>query len=171
MTPLTSVCVCPPSEYQGPLDCVRQLVRRHGVTVLWRGLFLTCCRDSLGMGAFFVANHLCLEGLAAARDTPPSPGDRRTLGELVLAGSAAGLAFWAVGLPIDALKSVVQAKAPEPGEFPPGTLQTAWRTTVGREGFAALFRGSSVAFSRGVPSAAITITTFNRAMEFIDDGG
>eukprot|EP00617_Octactis_speculum_P021618 CAMPEP_0185755738 /NCGR_PEP_ID=MMETSP1174-20130828/14207_1 /TAXON_ID=35687 /ORGANISM="Dictyocha speculum, Strain CCMP1381" /LENGTH=123 /DNA_ID=CAMNT_0028434399 /DNA_START=552 /DNA_END=924 /DNA_ORIENTATION=+ len=95
-------------------------------------------------------------------------GGERTLSDKLIAGSGAGLAFWAVALPFDTLKSVVQTKLPDPSKLASsGHWMRQSREFVQQRGIPSLFRGATVAFGRGAPSAAITITTYYHVKEMI----
>jgi hypothetical protein len=81
-----------------------------------------------------------------------------------VSGAAAGMAFWTIALPLDSLKTNIQSQS-----FPAGvwrgrllleSLELS-RLLVRERGLRYLFRGASVAFGRGIPSAAITLTTYD----------
>lgn len=144
----------------GPMDIIRSTVATEGVRGLWRGMGMTVARDSLGCGFFFVSMAYC-------RQLFTKKGERPTLGVTVLSGACAGLGFWAIALPLDTLKTWVQnGTAASASEAVKGSLSSHGWIKTGQQ----LCRGWQVAFGRGAPSAAITISTyefFYRKMEQI----
>lgn len=71
----------------------------------------------------------------------------------IVSGMAAGVAFWTVALPFDAMKSVIQTVRPLGQK--PLSMQAATRHIVQQHGWLGLYRGFDVALLRGVPSSAI----------------
>jgi solute carrier family 25 carnitine/acylcarnitine transporter 20/29 len=76
------------------------------------------------------------------------------------------LGYWAITLPLDTLKTLVQT----------GKTNSAMNTVsllVNRDGFygavSQLYRGWQMAFGRGTPSAAITLTTYSAVYHFLDE--
>eukprot|EP00752_Nemacystus_decipiens_P004253 g3884.t1 len=151
------------THLRGPVDCVRQVVGRHGVLGMWQGLRVTFVRDSLGMGAFFLMFETAKKALAARRYSGAGasavPAKRPPdLDHLLLAGSASGFCFWLVALPLDMTKTVIQAAERKRGEALPGATATLSR--LFRDGgLRTLYMGWPVAFGRGIPGAAIMLAT------------
>ncbi|CBJ31330.1 conserved unknown protein [Ectocarpus siliculosus] len=160
---------------RGPLDCVRQVVRRNGVFGMWQGLRVTLTRDSLGMGAFFLAFDTVKRALAKRRYDSSSISSGELSGKrppdfdhLLVAGSTAGLCFWLVALPLDMTKTVIQAAGRKRGEVIPGGVATLSR--LFREGgLRNLYMGWPVAFGRGIPGAAIMLATHTFASQKLAD--
>ncbi|CAM9670951.1 unnamed protein product [Ectocarpus fasciculatus] len=157
---------------RGPLDCVRQVVRRNGVFGMWQGLRVTLTRDSLGMGAFFLAFDTVKRTLAERRYGSSSGELSRKrppdFDHLLVAGSTAGLCFWLVALPLDMTKTVIQAAGRKRGEVIPGAVATLSR--LFREGgLRNLYMGWPVAFGRGIPGAAIMLATHTFASQKLGD--
>jgi len=80
--------------------------------------------------------------------------------ELLLAGSAAGVAFWTVALPFDTVKSVMQVKGVK-GRVGKEGMGAVARRLVREGGVGRLFRGWPAAFGRAVPGSAATLATFD----------
>lgn len=147
------------SLYRGTWHCVAQVVRGEGVLALWKGLATTVVRDSLGVACYFLGYDFAKQRLQR----------RESLSEsavLLAAGACGGLSFWAVALPFDTLKSLIQADG-RAGKYT-GLVASA-RTLVREHGARHLFRGWQAAFSRGVPSAAITFWTFEKASTYLNE--
>lgn len=153
------------SVYRGSLDCVRQVVATEGVLTLWRGLSSTLVRDVPGVAAwiatFRVAEGMLKRRAAEARGEDPSsvslPAYQR-----MAAGALAGVSFWTVALPADAVKAVIQTDRLSSGHF-----LRAGAQLVREGGIKRLYRGLPIACARGVPGAAITFTTYSYVRELL----
>lgn len=80
----------------------------------------------------------------------------------MIAGASAGVAFWSVALPVDTIKSLVQTDRTNASTY---ELVSA---RVREFGVSSLYRGWSVALTRGIPSAAITFTVFGRVNNYLN---
>lgn len=137
----------------GPVDVIRTTLKSKGVFGLWRGAGVTLLRDSIGCGCFFVSFELGKRHLPKFTGLEPDSS-------LVNIGSGfmAGFGYWAISLPLDALKTLVQS----------GKAKSAFKTVsvlVNRDGAAStvsqLYRGWQLALGRGIPSAGITLTVYS----------
>jgi hypothetical protein len=147
------------SYMRGPIDVIRKTIKTKGMFGLWRGAGVTLVRDSIGCGAFFIANDFGEKNIS--RLTGHEKGSMvNTIG----AGFFAGFGYWFVSLPLDALKTLVQT----------GKASSATDTfsfLIKRDGIAGvgqLYRGWQVAFGRGSPSAAVTLTTYSIVYNFCE---
>jgi len=142
----------------GPISVIRSTIKSNGVTGLWRGMMSTVLRDSVGCGFFFVAIAYSQEQL-----TPPHSQQRPSTQVLILSGALAGVAFWLWALPIDTMKTWIQNGTAS-------SLTHALRLSQ-RHGLAQsihpLCRGWQVAYSRGAPSAAITVLTYSLVSQYL----
>ena len=90
-------------------DCLRQALREGGVRSLFRGLPAQIARDVPFNFVFFGAYEgacktLMWAGARRSKDELSGP-------EIVLAGGVAGIAGWAVSLPMDVIKSQVNMRS------------------------------------------------------------
>jgi hypothetical protein len=144
----------------GPVDVIRTTLKSKGILGLWRGAGVTFVRDSFGCGAFFVLFELGKKKLPSVTGIDPE-SRLNTIGS----GMMAGLGYWMASLPLDSLKTLVQT----------GQATSAWSTVsflVNRDGifgaYSQLYRGWQLAFGRGAPSAAVTLTTYSAVYHFCD---
>ena len=114
--------------YAGPLDAVKQIVRRDGVQGMWRGIVPAVLRDGPGCAAWFGTFHAL-----RSYDVP-----------LIIAGGMAGISYWLVALPFDSLKSRIQ------------TSNSAASSTPHL--YRNLYSGLGISIMRGFPSSAIIFT-------------
>lgn len=139
-----------------PVDIVRQTLREQGILGLWRGTGVTVLRDSLGCGGFFLMNEL------GRRYLGPHLGGRESKATFLAAGACAGWGYWLFALPLDTLKAIVQTGGAS-------SAREILLLSIERDGLARtctlLLRGWQLAFGRGAPSAAITLTTYSTMYE------
>ena len=139
-----------------PIDIIRQTLREKGILGLWRGTGVTVLRDSLGCGGFFLMNEL------GRRYFGPHLGGRESKATFLAAGACAGWGYWLFALPLDTLKAIVQTGGAS-------SAREILLLSIERDGLARtctlLLRGWQLAFGRGAPSAAITLTTYSTMYE------
>ena len=131
----------------GPISCLAALYRSGGAAAWYRGLGVQLLRDVPASSAYFF---LYEAGLRESRRR----GVPSALAVLA-AGGVAGVLSWALILPLDVVKSRIQADNPERPQFR-GVLHCA-RETVVRDGPAALFRGFSTMAARAFVVNAVTL--------------
>jgi hypothetical protein len=143
----------------GPLSVIRNTITSDGVSGLWRGMGSTVLRDSVGCGCFFVAM-ACVQQKLSGDEQPP------TRSSVILSGAAAGVSFWLWALPIDTMKTWIQSGTAK-------NLRHALQLSQAQgvlHSLPALFRGWQMAYGRGAPSAAITVTTYSLAYQYLAQG-
>ncbi|CAM9231194.1 unnamed protein product [Choristocarpus tenellus] len=155
-----------PGTFEGPMECMKHILHHRGVFGMWQGLWPTMMRDGVGMGIYFLSFETTKRGLMLlqSRQAGKELTTPQGYGTVLLAGSAAGISFWAVALPFDASKTVIQATKLERGQPSP----RLWKTMKGlvqEGGVSCLFRGWPVAIGRGIPGAAVTMATYGRVKQ------
>lgn len=143
------------TRFRGSWDVVRQTVQKQGVFSLWRGNSWAMGRDGIGCGLYFYT-------IAWAQQRLTPPGEKTSLGATVVSGALAGLAFWTTALPMDSIKTWIQSADVGLAAVSPKDAIAKIYSERGATGvFLRLTRGWQVAFGRGIPSSAITITTYS----------
>jgi hypothetical protein len=135
-------------------QCLRNIISQRGYLGLYRGLSMTIARDGLGLGIYFLTYKLLRERL---EDSIPSR---------LVAGSCAGIMFWASVLPLDTLKSMIQSAELSTQPRLSHILKSL-QLLSGPGIFRRLYVSWPIAFARGVPGAAITLTTYDIASQKI----
>lgn len=140
-------------HYSGPRDVIRHTFATEGITGLWRGAGVTVARDSLGCGCFFYTFYYLKQRLPEEHAWSTA-----------LAGAASGVAFWVAALPLDTVKTWVQngSEASAYEAIAESISQNGLVCTATR-----LCRGWQVAFGRGMPSAAMTMTTYEAVSNYL----
>lgn len=85
-------------RFRGPIDCMHHIHCTEGVRGLYRGFGITAIRDVPGFACYFVLYEAMVR-------TSSNPGAFHTL----MAGGLAGVCSWIVSLPIDVVKTRLQA--------------------------------------------------------------
>ena len=141
---------------------VVQKSSRHGLRSLWRGVSWTVYRDALGCGCFFYMLAWTQRQLTLP-DEQPSPA------ATMVAGGVAGLSFWAVALPLDTVKTWIQSSDLDQKVV---SVHESVEKIYRQEGTAGvvrhLFRGWQVAYTRGIPSAAITMSIYSWSYRYLE---
>jgi len=146
--------------FRGPLDAARHvLARERGPVGLYKGLFATFARESLGNIAMFGAYDHTRRRLAARRGLS-DPADLPA-GDVLLAGGVGGIGFWLAAFPADLIKSKLQT---QPFDRP--LYRGFWgcgRTTVAQGGWRALWTGFTPALLRAAPANAVCFAGYEAA--------
>ena len=144
------------TQYSGPMDVARRTVSAYGVRGLWTGYASTVARDGPGLALFFFAFEAARRALDGGRNeegaAAASAGATTRFSDVVLAASCAGVAFWTWALPVDTVKSVVQAAENE-GRTTASLVAEMWQ----RGGVRRFFSGWQAAYVRGIPGATTTL--------------
>lgn len=147
----------PAARYAGPLDCAVRIVRQEGIQGLWRGNLGCLAREIPGNLAWFGAYELALRGIQVARhherkaDVP--------LAFSALAGSVAGVAYWAVPFPADTVKSKLQTDP----RFEGRPFVEVFRQVLREDGVAGLYRGAGITCARAAPAHALLFFAYEVA--------
>lgn len=142
--------------FNGVYDVVRYAAQQRptGVLSLWRGVSLTMTRDAIGCGCFFYTM-----GFVQKQLTPE--GAKPTFLVTVTSGGMAGLAFWVAALPMDTAKTLIQSSDINSRTTVRETVRNIFASKGLSRGMQRFFRGWQIAYSRGAPSAAITISVYS----------
>lgn len=141
-------------KYNGVMDCAQQLYRESGIRNLYKGTVLTLMRDIPANTVYFGVYELVKQGMAskaAAGLAGAAAAGPSTLTALI-AGAAAGIAFWPVALPTDTLKSRYQTA--EDGHY--GSIADVYNEVVKEDGIGGLFNGIGPAMIRSAPANAVS---------------
>jgi solute carrier family 25 (mitochondrial carnitine/acylcarnitine transporter), member 20/29 len=140
------------------------------VRELFRGTFLTVCRDVPGNAMYFAVYESVRRTILSSTwrrhetDDASSSSSRRRLVATALAGGIAGVANWCLCLPIDAVKTRWQTAPTGAYSSPLHVFREMLRegnqqvgSQQGRSGVAALYRGLGPAVLRAFPANAVAL--------------
>jgi len=179
---------------KGPLDVIRNTLKYEGIFGLWTGAGVTILRDSIGCGAFFfmfeIGQMNIPKVLSYYRGTSQEEEDYYSLScnsssssssssissssstssssftTTIGSGLLAGFGYWFVSLPLDSLKTLVQTGKTTSAIH---TVQTSIQNHGVHYTIRQLYRGWQVAFGRGAPAAAVTLTTYSVVYNFCEE--
>jgi solute carrier family 25 carnitine/acylcarnitine transporter 20/29 len=145
------------ANFRGPTDVLRSLWSSGGLASLYRGAGATLARDAAGSSVYFSAYEGVKRSCVTEDRAPPSTAT------VLLAGSAAGVANWLVALPVDVVKSKVQASLAQG----PTAMQIA-ATIMRTQGLVGFYVGLAPALLRAVPANAACFWGVNAANKWLD---
>eukprot|EP01041_Mallomonas_annulata_P000887 gene887-1721_t len=137
-------------------DGVLNILHRGGILGMWKGFLLTVLRDAPGLGLYFLSYEVCKS------NSPLGPSNIWTK---FISGSMAGVSYWLYALPMDTMKTHIQSQ-----DTPKSNLREIWsafQLLVSRDGIKRLYHTYPIALMRGIPSAAITLTSFDIMVDFM----
>ncbi|KAJ3304259.1 hypothetical protein HDV03_002996 [Kappamyces sp. JEL0829] len=132
--------------YQGPVDCIRKIVRKDGVRGLMRGLPTTLVREIPSYGAYFAAYEVFCRMIPNADPNVPSVG-------ILLAGGFAGVVGWLSTYPVDVVKTRLQS-IQEDRQPKYHNLRNGFRIILREEGYRVFFSGLGATAIRAFPTNA-----------------
>jgi len=162
------------AKYKGPIDCIRKIVREEGAVGLYRGLTATLSREIIGNAAWFGVYELGCRLLTPKGKTK----DDLNLISLMTAGACAGMVYWALPYPADAIKSVLQTIEPaktreiaaryrnlklihgNPLEKIELTFSEVGRYIYQTKGIRGFYQGLSITLCRAAPTNATIFSTY-----------
>ncbi|KAI8145658.1 mitochondrial carrier domain-containing protein [Fennellomyces sp. T-0311] len=150
--------------YSGPIDCIRQIYRSHGIQGIYKGQGITMAREFQGYGAYFFAYEWLVRrsmeksGLQSRAELPSY--------EVCMYGAGAGYAMWLTIYPMDAVKSKLQTDGFGAARKYASVMDCI-RKTMAAEGVAGFFRGVGPCLLRAAPCNAATFMGFELAMRVI----
>ncbi|EKF30783.1 mitochondrial carrier protein, putative [Trypanosoma cruzi marinkellei] len=143
-------------EYHGVTDCTVKILRRGGVTALYKGGVAMLAREVPGTAAYCGTYDKVKEFLT------PLGGSTAELSpwRLMFAGGCSGVAFWTVFFPADVVKTRMQVDP----VFSQWSFGKALRVLYAEGGMRALYCGWSLTAVRSFPSNAAIFATYDLSM-------
>jgi len=142
------------AKYKGLTDVVLSLYREGGLRSIFRGSAATAARDVPASAAYFASYELIQRGLQGPDRTQLS------IWSTLFAGGMAGICNWLVAIPMDVVKSRLQA-APE-GRYT-GAIDVL-KQLLKNEGPVALYKGCVPILLRSFPANAACFMGYEIAM-------
>ncbi|RUS22655.1 hypothetical protein BC937DRAFT_88104 [Endogone sp. FLAS-F59071] len=136
--------------YKGVIDAGVRTFATYGPRGLYRGIFITICRDIPSFAGYFLTYEAIKRALAARRgkDMPLTTAD------LLLAGGVAGFGAWLPCYPQDVIKSRMQSNMSYK------TTSQALRSLLAQRSARAFFRGFGPTMARAFPANAATFFAY-----------
>jgi len=149
--------------YKGPIDLVRKITSRHGVTAIYKGQGVTMVREFFGYGFYFS----CYE-LLVAREMRLKNQKRSEVSPLkqILYGAMSGFALWFSIYPVDYVKSKLQTDAfGSDRKF--SSAMDVVRKTYAAQGISGFFRGFVPCLLRCAPVNGATFAAYEISMKLL----
>jgi len=147
-----------PAKYSGPRDVVKSLYREGGVRSLFKGSAATAARDVPASAAYFASYELIQRTLQGPDRT------KLSVGSTLFAGGLAGVFNWLVAIPMDVVKTRLQA-APE-GTYT-GAVDVLTKL-LRNEGPLALYKGCVPVLLRSFPANSACFMGYEIAMYILN---
>jgi len=140
------------STYKGPMDVLKQVVRKEGPLGLYAGMESTFWRHVYWNGGYFGSIYQ-VKSLLAKPETPQAE-----LLNNFISGSIGGFAGTVLNTPFDVVKSRIQGAEKIPGVAPKYNWTYPALVTIAREeGFAALYKGFVPKVLRLAPGGGVLL--------------
>ncbi len=146
-------------SYNGPFDCIKQIVKSEGVQGLWRGNFGTTMRELPG-NAFWFGTYE-----AACLLSTPRGGTKEDLTPInhMICGASAGVAYWTSNYWADTVKSKIQTDP----KYQNAKFFNVLNNIIKAEGIRGLYRGWFVTVLRAAPTHAVIFAAYEQTMKFL----
>lgn len=139
---------------------IRNFYHQRGVLSLWSGLIPTIVRDGPGIGFYLLAFEALKMQMIERHGLEISSVP---LWVRITAGSVAGVAFWTWAIPVDTVKTLIESALLE---RPSGSIIAHVSRRVSLRH---LYSALPLAYMRGIPSAAATLTTYDVVIDFLKE--
>ena len=147
------------TNYKGPFDCIKQIVKTEGAQGLWRGNFGTTMRELPGNFFWFGTYE------AACLFATPANGTRDDLTPFhhMACGASAGIAYRTSNYWADTVKSKIQTDP----KFENAKFFNVLSHIIKTEGMKGLYRGWLVTALRAAPTHAVIFAAYEQTMKFL----
>ena len=151
------------SQYSGPLDVVRKIVKAEGPLALYQGLESTMWRHILWNAGYFG----CIFQVRAMLPANPTNQKSIQVRNDLISGAIGGTIGTVLNTPLDVVKSRIQNTTKIPGQVPKYNWAfPALGTVFKEEGFGALYKGFIPKVLRLGPGGGILLVVFTGMMDF-----
>lgn len=144
---------------------VKHIVKHHGYAGLFKGVTPTILRDAPGLGLYFGAYKLIMDKVNSLRGGANAPKDYKYYAGCILAGSAAGVAWWGPTYHFDMAKTLMQKDVQTPPKYP--TIRSALTSVYKEKGMRGFVRGLDVCLARAVVVNAGVFLTVEASHKFL----
>eukprot|EP00127_Corallochytrium_limacisporum_P002346 Clim_evm2s110 gene=Clim_evmTU2s110 len=137
----------------------KEVWEQGGIRSLFRGTTATFARDSLASFFYFSTYEFLKFKMTPEGATGPGPI------ATFLAGGFAGMANWLPALPIDVMKSKLQA---DKGNVYPNGMRDVFKEIMAKDGLGGFYRGLTPVMLRAFPANAACFLGYETAIKVLD---
>ena len=148
--------------YKGPMQCMAAVYRQHGISGCFRGFYAMGVRDVPTFGVYVVVYEYLFHVLSQSRLT-----DNHGVLSSLVAGGFAGVACWSLIIPVDVVKSQLQADLVKNS----GPSKSIWfyvRRTYQQHGVRGFLTGLQVTCVRAFLVNAVTFLFYSLVLRYLD---
>ncbi|RHY53099.1 hypothetical protein DYB30_012629 [Aphanomyces astaci] len=155
------------SKFTGPVDCAQQVIRREGVTAMWKGNIPTMIRQGSNQSFNFMSFAWLNSNVWKKED---GDGKQLEMWKTFVNGLVAGSVGPCLNCPMDVIKTRLMAQETVAGIEPKyrGFIH-AFNVIAKEEGHAALWKGLVPRLTRMAPGQAITWTVVMRVTAYFEN--
>ncbi|XP_046402450.1 solute carrier family 25 member 45-like isoform X2 [Ischnura elegans] len=144
-------------NYKSSLECVTEIYKKIGIKGCYKGFYITMLRDVPSSGLYFMVYEKLLSSLTRGNER-----ERVEFFATVFAGGIAGMVSWGSIVPLDVLKSRIQA---DNFKQPTYTgIYDCFRKSLRSDGWTVFGRGFWVLQLRAFPVNAVCFLTYEGIM-------
>ena len=144
--------------YSGPVHCISSIYQHHGLRGCFYGFNITMLREIPAFGVYFASYAwLC--------DHLKKENKDKSAGHMVIAGGIAGMLSWIINIPVDVVKSRIQADNLSNPRF-----RSMWHCAMlayRAEGMRVFWRGLPITCLRAFPTNAVTFPIYEKVVSEI----
>jgi len=162
----------PSGAAQSVSQLVRTLNQKVGAKWLGMGMDATILREIFGYAGYF-ALYECLKRQLTHNNNGGSGASDSTQGIMsdsvasLFAGGSAGVAYWSISLPMDVVKSRLQAQSVDNGSFKYANSMECVRELAREGGVRAFYKGYSASIIRTIPSSAVCFFVYEQVIKLL----
>ena len=149
-----------PKYFRGPTDCIRWLYQKHGVRGLYYGFNTMLLRDVPTYGLYTLTYEIVFHRMNHVDMANPNG----ILAGLV-AGGMAGVVAWTCALPMDVVKSLIQADIDQT-KF--RSISQCIKYIYGVRGLRGFFAGWTICCVRAFPTNAVTFLFYEQSLRILN---
>ena len=140
------------------MDFMKDIYGRNGPKGFYISFFPAVLRDGPGMGFYMLAFDQTKKFLMNTFYSNEKEVKSIPIWVRLFSGAFSGIAFWTWALPIDTIKTTIEASIAK--EFSFQIAAQHFRANMHN-----FYRALPVAYLRGIPSAAVTLTVYELVIE------
>lgn len=143
------------SKYSGVIGSVTGLYKDYGFKIFYKGYRCTIYRDVFSSGIYTAV----YEALSAT-----TTSHHKSVSNIVFAGGMAGMLSWISIIPLDVIKSRLQADNPDNPKYK--SLMDCFIKSYQSDGLKVFFRGSCMTIIRAFPVNGATFLGLEKSLQF-----
>ena len=142
--------------YRGPVHCFTSIYRQHGIRGTFHGLPATIMREIPGLSVYITSYQFLCDQMGSGG------AEACSVPQMLAAGGLAGMFSWIVNIPIDIVKSRMQAD--DIGNPRYKSTIDCFKQSYYADGWRVFWRGLPVTCIRAFPTNAVTFAVYSSTL-------